>query len=116
MFGQMFAVQRHYINYADLLKIRYANFPCLVMVGTEDRLVRETNSYMLQRVCTNLLVLFFREVCVFFVQTLGCRLVKLEHAGHDIGGEYADQVNQELLGKEVIGTGGFVANDNCFCP
>ncbi|CAF3629209.1 unnamed protein product [Rotaria sp. Silwood1] len=63
-FGHMFAVQRHYISYADLLKIRYSNFPCLVMVGTEDRLVRETNSYMLQR-------------------TLGCRLVKLEHAGHD---------------------------------
>ncbi|CAF1123208.1 unnamed protein product [Adineta ricciae] len=78
MFGQMFAVQRHYINYADLLKIRYANFPSLIMVGTEDRLVRETNSYMLQRI-------------------LGCRLVKLEHAGHDIGGECADQVNQELL-------------------
>ena len=51
MFGQMFAVQRHYINYADLLKIRYSNIPCLVMVGTEDRLVRESNSYMLRRVC-----------------------------------------------------------------
>jgi hypothetical protein len=49
-FGQMFAVQRHYISYADLLKIRYANFPCLIMVGTEDRLVREANSYMLKRV------------------------------------------------------------------
>ncbi|CAF0875142.1 unnamed protein product [Rotaria sordida] len=77
-FGQMFAVQRHYISYVDLLKIRYSNFPCLVMVGTEDRLVRETNSYMLQR-------------------TLDCRLVKLEHAGHDLGGECTQQVNQELL-------------------
>ncbi|CAF1040835.1 unnamed protein product [Rotaria magnacalcarata] len=78
IFGHIFAVQRHYISYADLLKIRYSNFPCLVMVGTEDRLVRETNSYMFQR-------------------TLGCRLVKLEHAGHDLGGECAEQVNQELL-------------------
>jgi hypothetical protein len=52
IFGQMFAVQRHYISYAELLKIRYSNFPCLVMVGTEDRLVRETNSYMLRRVCS----------------------------------------------------------------
>jgi hypothetical protein len=57
----MFAVQRHYISYADLLKIRYSNFPCLVIVGTEDRLVRETNSYMLQRVC-----FFFVDYCVKF--------------------------------------------------
>ena len=57
IFGHMFAVQRHYISYADLLKIRYSNFPCLVMVGTEDQLVRETNSYMLQRVC-------FRSLCI----------------------------------------------------
>ena len=46
----MSAVQRHYLSYAELLRIRYSHFPCLVMVGTEDRLVRETNSYMLQRV------------------------------------------------------------------
>lgn len=50
VFGQMSAVQRHYLSYADLLKIRYSNFPCLVIVGTEDRLVRKTNSYMLQHV------------------------------------------------------------------
>lgn len=49
--GQLFAVQKHYISYADLLKIRYSSFPCLIIVGTEDRLVREGNSYMLQRVC-----------------------------------------------------------------
>ncbi|CAF4793241.1 unnamed protein product, partial [Rotaria sp. Silwood2] len=48
--GQIFAVQRHYIGYVDLLKIRYLPFMTLVIVGTEDRLVRETNSYMLQRV------------------------------------------------------------------
>lgn len=51
----MFAVQRHYISYADLLKIRYSNFPCLVLVGTEDRLVRKTNSFMFQRVSVFLL-------------------------------------------------------------
>ncbi|CAF4391409.1 unnamed protein product [Rotaria sp. Silwood2] len=98
MFGQMFAVQRHYISYADLLKIRYSNFPCLIMVGTEDRLVRETNSYMLQR-------------------TLGCRLVKLEHAGHDLGGECAQQVNEELLdprwdrGQETSGKDPFLTSE-----
>jgi hypothetical protein len=46
----MLAVQRHYVSYADLLKIRYAPFDCLIIVGTEDRLVRETNSYLLQQV------------------------------------------------------------------
>jgi len=49
--GHIFAVQRHYVSYADLLKIRYSPFDCLIMVGTEDRLVRETNSYIIQRVC-----------------------------------------------------------------
>ncbi len=44
------AVQRHYVSYADLLKIRYSPFDCLIMVGTEDRLVREANSYIIQRV------------------------------------------------------------------
>ncbi|CAF1319492.1 unnamed protein product, partial [Didymodactylos carnosus] len=76
--GHILAVQRHYINYADLLKIRYSNFPCLIIVGTEDRLVREANSYMLQRV-------------------LGCKLVKLDDAGHGIPAERADELNKELL-------------------
>ena len=50
IFGQIFAVHRHYISYAELLKIRYSDFPCLILVGTEDRLVREANSYMLRKV------------------------------------------------------------------
>ncbi|CAF2976370.1 unnamed protein product [Rotaria sp. Silwood2] len=78
--GQISAVQRHYIGYADLLKIRYSPFVTLVIVGTEDRLVRETNSYMLQRV-------------------LGSRFVTLEHAGHGLSREYGDKINQALLGK-----------------
>lgn len=53
--GQTVAISRHFINYADLLKIRYAKFQCLIMVGTEDRLVREANSYMIQRVYSSLL-------------------------------------------------------------
>ncbi|CAF1304951.1 unnamed protein product [Rotaria sordida] len=78
LIGQITAVYKHYVSYADLLKIRYAPFECLIMVGTEDRLVRETNSYMLRRI-------------------LGCRLVKLDNAGHGLQGEYAKEVNQELL-------------------
>ena len=50
MVGHVSAVYRHYVSYADLLKIRYSPFDCLIMVGTEDRLVRETNSYMIQKV------------------------------------------------------------------
>ncbi|CAF0906031.1 unnamed protein product [Rotaria sordida] len=76
--GHMLAVQRHYVGYADLLKIRYAPFDCLIMVGTEDRLVREANSYIIQR-------------------TLGCRLVKLEHAGHALPVECAKEINEELF-------------------
>lgn len=53
--GHITAVYRHYVSYADLLKIRYSTFECLIMVGTEDRLVREVNSYMIRRVsfCLN---------------------------------------------------------------
>ena len=50
LIGQITTVYRHYVSYADLLKIRYSPFECLIMVGTEDRLVRETNSYMIRRV------------------------------------------------------------------
>lgn len=56
LIGQILAVQRHFISYADLLKIRYAKFRCLIMVGTEDRLVRETNSYMIRRVNSHRLI------------------------------------------------------------
>ena len=48
--GQLGAVLRHYVSYADLLRIRYSLFPCLIFVGTEDRLVREANSYLIRRV------------------------------------------------------------------
>ena len=52
--GHMLAVQRHYVSYPDLLRIRYAPFDCLIIVGTEDRLIRETNSYLLQQVASPL--------------------------------------------------------------
>ncbi|CAF2893273.1 unnamed protein product [Rotaria sp. Silwood2] len=78
LIGQITAVYRHYVSYADLLKIRYAPFECLIMVGTEDRLVREANSYMIRRI-------------------LGCPLVKLDNAGHGLQGECAKEINQELL-------------------
>ncbi|CAF0874511.1 unnamed protein product [Adineta steineri] len=78
LIGHLAAVVRHYISYADLLKIRYSPFECLIMVGTEDRLVREANSYMLQRV-------------------LGCRLIKCDGAGHGLQGECVEEINQELF-------------------
>ena len=40
----------HYVSYADLLKIRYSPFDCLIMVGTEDVLIPEVNSRIIQRV------------------------------------------------------------------
>jgi hypothetical protein len=53
------------------------------MVGTDDRLVREANSYIIR-------------------QTLGCRLIKFDEVGHGLPGECADEINQELLGKKVF--------------
>ena len=50
LIGHLAAVLRHYVSYAELLRIRYAAFPTLILVGTEDRLVRETNSFLIQRV------------------------------------------------------------------
>lgn len=73
IFGQIFAVQRHFINYADLLKIRYAGFPCLIMVGTEDKLVRETNSYMLQRVCWRVILRMCHTQRLFLDARLSAR-------------------------------------------
>jgi hypothetical protein len=50
LIGHLSAVYRHFVSYTDLLRIRYSSFPCLIMVGTEDRLVRVSNSYLIQRV------------------------------------------------------------------
>ncbi|UJR12091.1 hypothetical protein I4U23_016269 [Adineta vaga] len=77
-FGQVLAVQRHYISYSELLKIRYSNIPCTIMVGAEDQIIHEVNSYMLQRI-------------------LGCKLVNFELAGHDLISEHAQEINKELL-------------------
>ena len=66
LLGHLTAVYRHYVSYADLLKIRYSPFQCLIMVGTEDRLVREVNSYMLQRVRL-LLLSHFIDIVVLYV-------------------------------------------------
>ncbi len=68
--GQITAVTRHYIGYADLLKIRYSPFECLVMVGTEDRLVREANSYIIRQV--NLLFQSIQNPLLFDI--VGSRL------------------------------------------
>ncbi|CAF1024350.1 unnamed protein product [Adineta ricciae] len=71
-------VQRHYISYSELLKLRYSNIPCTIMVGAEDQIIHKVNSYMLQTI-------------------LGCKLVKFELAGHDLISEHAQEINRELL-------------------
>lgn len=48
--GQMGAVQRHFVSFNDLLRIRYANFPTLIFVSSEDRLIRRENSFLLAKV------------------------------------------------------------------
>ena len=79
------------------------------MVGTEDRLVRDANSYMLQRVRFLSTGIVIHPLCSILPQTLGCRLIKLERAGHGLPGECAKEINDELLGKSA--SLGYGSND-----
>lgn len=47
--GQLLAIGTHYVSWGKLAKIRHAPFPKLILVGTEDKLVREINSYLLHK-------------------------------------------------------------------
>jgi pimeloyl-ACP methyl ester carboxylesterase len=76
--GHTIAVYTHYVSYANLLRLRYARFPTLVMVGSEDQLVRVSNSRMLSRV-------------------LGARLAVVPDGGHGLLTECAPAVNDTLL-------------------
>jgi len=76
--GHSLAVYRHYVSYPDLLRIRFAPFPSMVMVGSEDALVRLSNSSML-------------------AHALGCRLAKVPNAGHGLLAEHPEACNDILL-------------------
>lgn len=75
--GQIQAVFTHYLNYTQLLQIRYSTFPTLVLVGTEDKLVNPVNSKML-------------------AETLGSEYVVLEDAAHGLLAEHPEKSNAIL--------------------
>lgn len=77
VFGHPLAVYRHYVSYPNLLRIRFAPFPTLVIVGEEDKLVQMSNSYMLANV-------------------LGSHLVVVPNGGHGLLSEYPETINKEM--------------------
>lgn len=95
--GHLVAVLRHYVSYADLLRIRYSPFDCLIIVGTEDQLVREANSYIIRKVHFPCKILDYSSL-----QVLGARLIKLQDAGHALPGECPDDINRELLSRTTF--------------
>ena len=76
--GHTLAVYRHFVSYPNLLRIRYAPFTTLIVVGSEDQLVRRSNSFMLGRV-------------------LGARVYEVQHGGHGLLAQYPDQINEEMM-------------------
>lgn len=48
--GHFQAVMTHHVPYHDLLKIRAAGYPILIIVGTEDMLVNTQNSHILHNI------------------------------------------------------------------
>ena len=75
--GQLLAVATHYISYPQLHQLKQCKFPKLIMSGTEDKLVREINSYLLHK-------------------AIGGDFVVLDGAGHGFLVEYPDEVNMQL--------------------
>lgn len=75
--GHTLAVYRHYVSYTNLLRIRYASYPTLVVVGSDDKLVRIENSSMLSTV-------------------LGARLFVVPNGGHGLLAEYPELINKEI--------------------
>jgi pimeloyl-ACP methyl ester carboxylesterase len=76
--GHVLAVNRHYVSYPRLLRIRYAPFPTLIIVGTEDWMVQRANSDILAHV-------------------LGARLEVIPNSGHGLFLEHVDLLNKLLL-------------------
>lgn len=75
--GQLLAVTTHYVSWSKLAQIEKAPFPKLIMVGTEDKLVREINSYLLHK-------------------SIGGTFTVLDGAGHGFLVEMPEQVNANL--------------------
>jgi pimeloyl-ACP methyl ester carboxylesterase len=74
--AQVLAVAMHHVNHNRLLRLRFANYPILVVVGTADKLVREYNSVLLSRV-------------------LGAELLVLNNIGHGVTSEAEKLFNAE---------------------
>lgn len=75
--GQLLAVSQHFVSANRLMRLRFTHFPILVVVGTEDVLVRECNSVILS-------------------QITGGELLILDDLGHALLSEDAHLVNSEL--------------------
>jgi pimeloyl-ACP methyl ester carboxylesterase len=83
--GQLLAVATHYVSWSKLAQIKNAAFPKLIMVGTEDKLVREINSYLLHK-------------------AIGGTFTVLDGAGHGFLVEMPDEVNTNLQAVFERGT------------
>jgi len=75
--AHLFAVSGHYITYERMEKLRKASFPILLLVGSEDQMVRTQNTKMLQ-------------------ELLDAKMVVLEGCGHMINLECPERFNGEL--------------------
>ncbi|RKP24093.1 Alpha/Beta hydrolase protein [Syncephalis pseudoplumigaleata] len=76
--GQLSAVMRHHVGRERLQKIRETGIPILVCTGTEDNLVRPSNSH-------------------FMAEVLGARLVVFDGCGHLISLQEPERYNQLLV-------------------
>ncbi|ORY05978.1 alpha/beta-hydrolase [Basidiobolus meristosporus CBS 931.73] len=78
IYGQLSAVMRHYVSKDRLHKIRDFGYPILVVTGTEDNLIRPTNSH-------------------YLAKELNARLEVFENSGHAIPAEQEDRYNSLIL-------------------
>ncbi|KAK9709658.1 hypothetical protein K7432_008894 [Basidiobolus ranarum] len=76
--GQLSAVVRHYVSKDRLHQIRDLGFPIAVVTGTDDNLVKPSNSYYLAR-------------------ELKAHLEVYENSGHAIPAEQEDRYNEFIL-------------------
>lgn len=83
--GHIKSVFTHYVSYPRLLSIRFSSFSTLIIVGTEDKLVREINSQILAKV-------------------LGAHILTLHGAGHGLPSEKPKEINKALHGKTTHAT------------
>lgn len=75
--AHMFAVTGHYITYERMERLKASSFPILIMVGSEDRMVRTQNAKMLH-------------------ELLDAKLVVIEDCGHMLNLESPERFNEEL--------------------